>query len=200
MRAARLLPALLAGALALLACGEGASGPSSSAVVGAGSGEAALLISAPAGFGTRLDSGLSLQSASAATPAAPTATQQALRGGGFSSGQERVWTRGGEYVTDLVVQLSTDIDAAGFVRFEVGQIGASPAAQAGPLTSIPGASAFGLFGFTRQGSRQTFCSGVWFPYAREAFELLDCSGAPPYPNFVQTLAQQQYARVSGQGQ
>lgn len=195
-RAVAAAVALAAGAV-LSACSSD-SGPQSSAVPPPStSGPAALLLTEPpAGFQLTLDSALNLAQASIATPAAQAATAEALRSAGFSAGQERVWSKGDEHVTDLVLELDTDVDAAAFVQFESRQIGASPAAALSTDASIPASVAFSLYGLTRQGSHQSFCQGVWFPAAAKAFELLDCAGSPRYPNFVQGLAQQQYARAS----
>lgn len=181
----------------LLAACEGGSGTPSSAVQPASGPSGILLPGPPPGFASKIDSGLTLQTASAATPAQPGATQQALSSGGYSAGQERIWLKGSEYVTAIVLQFSTEVDAANFVRFELTQIGSSPAATESSYSAIPGAGAFSLYGLTRKGSTQSFCQGVWFAAAQNAFELMDCAGAPRYPDLVDKLAQQQYARATG---
>ena len=155
-----------------------------------------LLTEPPADFQLAVDSGLSLSTASTATPAPPAATAAALRSAGFSAGQERVWSKGDEHVSDLILALDTEVDAAAFVQFEGKQIAASPAAATSADPQIPASVTFTLYGVTRQGSHQTFCQGVWFPAGARVFELTDCAGAPPYPNLVQGLAQQQFARAS----
>jgi hypothetical protein len=192
--------ALGVAAVLLTACGGGSGVPSSAVQPASTSGPAgALLTQPPAGFQLTLDSSLNLSQASIATPAAQAATATALRGAGFSGGQERVWTKSDEHVTDLVLELGTDVDAAAFVQFEREQISASPAAAVSADAAIPASFAFTLYGVTRQGSHQTFCQGVWFPAGSRAFELTDCAGSPRYPNLVQGLAEQQAARADAGG-
>ncbi|HEX6489271.1 MAG TPA: hypothetical protein VF137_10450 [Candidatus Dormibacteraeota bacterium] len=181
----------------MAACDSGSGSPSS-AVQQPGGPSGVLLPGPPAGFTGQLDTSLSVQAASAATPAQPAATAQALSSGGYGAGQERVWAKGSEYITAIGLQFSTDIDAANFVHFEVSQISASPAAVVTPLSAIPGATSFTLFGLTRKGSRQSFCQGVWFSVTRNAFELLDCADAPRYPDVVDKLAREQYSRATAQ--
>ncbi len=189
---------IVAGLAALTACAGGMGGQSSAVAAQSSSGPAAVLPEQPpaGGFSMTLDVSLNLGNASIATPGAQAATAEALRAAGFSSGQERVWTKGAEHVTDLVLQLDTEIDTAAFVQFEAKQIAASRAATTSAFNAIPSGLAFSLYGFTRQGSQQTFCQGVWFPAGTRVFELTDCAGAPRYPDFVGGLARQQYARAS----
>jgi hypothetical protein len=195
-RAAVTATALGAAAALLAACGDGSGVPSSAVPPSTTGPASALLEQPPAGFQLTLDSTLNLAQASIATPAGQAATATALRGAGFSGGQERVWSKSDEHVTALVLELDTDVDAAAFVQFEREQISASPAAAVSPDADIPASFTFALYGVTRQGSHQTFCQGVWFPAGSRAFELTDCAGAPRYPNLVEGLARQQFARAT----
>jgi hypothetical protein len=180
----RLILALAA--VALGACSTpGSPSPSSSVSV-------PLLGGAGAGFTQKLDVGLDLDHAAAATPAATGPTRPQLRGQGYSGGEERVWTKGDEYVTLLEFELSTQVGAAAFVSFEAQQLSGALGATVYPDPQIPGAQAFDLAGQTRVGKRQTFCQGVWFPAGTAVFEVADCASSPRYPELTFSLALKQY--------
>lgn len=149
------------------------------------------------GFAQKLDAAMNLDAASKATPADAAATRSELRDQGFSSGEERVWTKGDEYVTVLDLGLSSSFAAATFVTFEEGQLRSSPSVVTYTDPRIPSSVAYTLNGQTRAGAHQTFCEGVWYSLGSAAYEVNDCASAPRYPDFVLNLANKQFTQDGG---
>ena len=184
----RLLPAIAVAALA--ACtAPGTPAPNASVTV-------QLVDKAGSGFSQKLDVGLDLDHAASATPAATAPTKSTLREQGYSGGEERVFTKGDEYVTVLEFDLSTQVGAAAFVSFETAQLNSSLGAKVYAYDQIPGAQAFDLAGETRAGKKDAFCQGIWFPAGSAAFEVADCASSPRYPDLAMAVAQSQYKEAS----
>jgi hypothetical protein len=180
---------VLTGLLLVLAVACGSPGGSDSSTL-------PVLDSAGGGFKTKISSVLDLQTAAASTPAPTAATKAALGQAGYSSGAERVFTRGDEFVTIVSFALSTDVDAGQFVEFEQASLKSTPAAVLYEDGSIPGSFGYDLSGGTRSGNRIVFCQGVWFAAHSTVYGVTDCAGSPRYPDLVESLALKQFRQAS----
>ena len=180
-----------AAAIAAVSCGESSTSQSLAQVV---------LSGPPPGYAAEPlgDNGnLSLDQASAATPADPPAVQGYLQSHAWRGAYGRVWTSGSDYAEVLGYAFAAAAQAQGFVNLQVSQLQSSPANEVYPLAEVPGAEAFILYSQTRVGNRDVFCNGVWFAVRERSFEVLTCGATPGSGSLAAQLAAQQLQQAGG---
>lgn len=176
---------------ALSACGESSTGQSLASLV---------LNQTPQGFHSQSvgDNGtLSIDDASAATPADPTTVRQYLNSSSWRGAYARVWVSGSDYVEDLGYTFASSDGAAGLVKLETTTLQAGQGNYVYPFTAIPGAQGFVLYSQTRVGGHDVFCNGIWFAHSTDAFEILTCGATPGDDSRASQLADQQFQAVGG---
>lgn len=182
---------LVAG-LVLAACGESSSSGSLSSL---------MLSAAPTGYVAQPVSGgdgsLSIDDASSATPADPSAVHAFLSATSWRGAFVRVWTHGTGYAEDIGFAFADNADAQRFAGFEVAALTSVATDYVFADNEIPGGKRFILYSQTRIGNKNVFCNGVWFPYQDDAFELLTCGATPVDGQLASELSVAQLQQAGG---
>ena len=155
-----------------------------------------LLDTAPSGFTGKVDTPLSIDSASSTLSTAPGPTKTQLSTLGYTDGAEKVSSSGDEYVVDLVFQFNSPVGPGSMVGFIRSQLATHAAATLFSDSDVPGAQAFNVYATTRAGGRQVFCEGAVFPLDLYMFLLEDCADGPRYAAGPLTLTRTQYVRAA----
>jgi hypothetical protein len=155
-----------------------------------------LLATAPSQFTGSVDTNLSIDQAASTLSTDPTPTRTQLSSLGYQDGSEKVWTRGNEYVIDLVFEFTSTVGPGSLVAFERSQLSGRPAVTLFPDGDVPGAQGIDITAVTRAGGRQVFCEGAIFPLDRYMFEVEDCNQGPSYSADPLPLTRTQYERAA----
>jgi hypothetical protein len=155
-----------------------------------------LLDRPPAGFKVAVDADLPISTAVSALSTDPGATRTQLSAFGYGGGAERVWTKGDEYVSDLVFALNSPVGPGSLISFVRSQLKPRAAVTLFDVGDEPGAQGFDLYGVSRVGNRQVFCQGVMLPLDRYMFQVTDCAGGPRYSAGPLGLGRTQYERAA----
>lgn len=183
---------MIVAAALLGACGGSSTGHSLAGVV---------LNVPPSGYTAQQVSGgagtLSIDEASSATPADPSAVHRFLQSTSWRGAVVRVWVHGQDYAEDIGFAFASGSDAQRFAQLEVDALKSSPTNFVYPFPQAPDGNAFILYSQTRVGGRNVFCNGVWFAYNLDAFELLTCGAVPQDGTLAASLAISQLQHAGG---
>ena len=155
-----------------------------------------LLTATPAGFTSKVDTALTVDTASSTLATDPTPTRAQLTSLGYADGAEKVWVSGSEYAVDLVFAFNSTVGSGSMVAFVRSQLRSRPAVTLFDDGDVPGAQAYDEYAMTRAGGRQVFCETALFPLDRYMFEVEDCADGPHYAAGPLTMTRDQYVRAA----